>query len=170
MELDISYLKNQLLPGPFVTKNEVDTFMSSIDDSKEKQLRMYIEVRYARMTSMNMKSNAAIFRLRCNGKFLSTQDYADNLSLYLDQSHSVKAVSLADLGGVLTGLRGDLFAATGNVVYLNVFVIEGSMYSRSGASSPSPSQENINAGDHVASFWVNQQNKFEWYLGEIVSV
>ena len=59
---------------------EVHNFMKSGQESKEKNKRMKMEVKYARLmcTSMN-PSKAAVFRLQRNHKELTTDEYAENL-------------------------------------------------------------------------------------------
>ena len=52
---DLAYLKQQKVPGPFTSSNEVQKFMSSCQDSKEKNSRLYLEVRYAKESSMSLK-------------------------------------------------------------------------------------------------------------------
>lgn len=65
---------------------------------------MYIEVRFQRNTSQAINKEA-VFRLKCNGKDLETDNIA-NLSLYFDQSRRVSNLTLGDLRNVLTGLNG----------------------------------------------------------------
>ena len=65
---------------------------------------MYIEVRFQRDTSQSINKEA-VFRLKCNGKDLETDNIA-NLSLYFDQSRRVSNLTLGDLRSVLTGLNG----------------------------------------------------------------
>ena len=65
---------------------------------------MYIEVSFQRNSSQSLKEEAAVFRLKCNGKNLETYEYAANLSLHFDQSKSVSNLTLSDLRNVLVGL------------------------------------------------------------------
>ena len=65
---------------------------------------MYIEVRFQRNTSQS-NNKEAVFRLKCNGKDLETDNIA-NLSLYFDQSRRVSNLTLGDLRNVLTALNG----------------------------------------------------------------
>ena len=65
---------------------------------------MYIEVRFQRNTSQSINKEA-VFRLKCNGKDLETDNIA-NLSLYFDQSRRVSNLTLGDLRNALTGLNG----------------------------------------------------------------
>ena len=42
---DLTFLKAQHIPGPFTTKEEIENFMKSCEESISKNKRMYIEVR-----------------------------------------------------------------------------------------------------------------------------
>ena len=81
---DLDFLGKQILPGPLTSSGSVTTFMESETESKEKNKRMYIEVRFQRNSSQSLKKEAAIFRLKRNGKNLKTSEYAANLCMYLD--------------------------------------------------------------------------------------
>ena len=67
----------------------------------EKNKRFYVEVRYARVSSSTLKETASIFRLKRNGRNLTTQEYADNLIKYMDDTESMNTLTLADLNTVL---------------------------------------------------------------------
>ena len=67
----------------------------------EKNKRFYVEVRYARVSSSTLKETASIFRLKRNGRNLTTQEYADNLIKYMDDTESMSTLTLADLNTVL---------------------------------------------------------------------
>ena len=66
--------------------------------------RMYKEVKYARMTSTRFKPTAKVFRLRCDYKMLSSQEYADNLSSYLEQNYKSREITLEYLWSVIDEL------------------------------------------------------------------
>ena len=106
---DLAFLKAQKIPGPFTTKEEIEKFMKSCKESISKNKRMYIEVRYARQTSLSLKESAKVFRLKKNGKNLDTMDYALNLSKYLETAKNNSTLTIGDLNNVLTGLKGKLF-------------------------------------------------------------
>ena len=55
-------------------------------------------------SSQSLRKDAVVFRLRRNGKNLDTEEYASNLSLYLDQSRNMSSLTISDLRNVLTGL------------------------------------------------------------------
>ena len=60
-----------------------------------------MEVRHARVSSNTLKETASIFRLKRNGRNLTTQEYADNLIKYPDDTESMSTLTLADLNIVL---------------------------------------------------------------------
>ena len=103
---DLDFLRKQTHPGPFTTSEAVTSFMENEAESKEKNKRMYTEVRFQRNTSQSLKKEAAAFRLKRNGKNLETSEYAANISLYFDQSRSVSNLTISNLRNVLTGLSG----------------------------------------------------------------
>ena len=63
--------------------------------------RLYVEVWYARVSSSTLKETASIFCLKRNGRNLTTQEYADNLIKYMDDTESMNTLTLADLNTVL---------------------------------------------------------------------
>ena len=101
---DLDFLRKQPHPGPFTTSEAVNSFMENEAEGKEKNKPMYIEVFFQRNTSQSLKKEAAVFRLKRNGKKLETSEYAANLSLYFDQSRS--NLTLSDLKNILTELSG----------------------------------------------------------------
>ena len=113
---DLAYLKE--LGGPFTTKDEVQEYMKSKQANKEaKNARLYIEVRYARSTSLSLKETAAVFRLKRGGKKLETEEYATNLMQYLDDSKNIASLTMADLLSRTPGVT-----VTGNGRNLKVLI------------------------------------------------
>ena len=102
---DLQFLKNQVMPGPFTCKEDVIKFMESCEESKEKVDRMYVEVRYAKACS-GFGDNKAMFRLKKNGKKLSSGDYQDGLERYFEGARAAKSISMADLKNILCALEG----------------------------------------------------------------
>ena len=47
---DLEYLKQQNPAGPFRSREEIENFMERVEESKQKNDRLYVEVRYARNT------------------------------------------------------------------------------------------------------------------------
>ena len=74
------------LDGPFTTPEAVDKFFASKDVSEEdKNKRMYIEVRHAKNSSLSFPKSSEVFRLKKQGKNLSTDTYVSNLKAYLSR-------------------------------------------------------------------------------------
>jgi len=105
---DLAFLKQQEIPGPFTSSAEILEFMSSCPSSKEKNKRMYVEVRYAKESSSSLKRTAAVFKLKNGGQNLATEDYTTNLGKYFDSAKSCSTLTIGDLNNVLTGLKGEL--------------------------------------------------------------
>ena len=82
---DLSVLKEQEIPGPFTSSNEIQSFMNSFPDSKEKNKCLYLEVRYERESSLSLKRTAAVFKLKSGVKILQQnimlQTYAITLTV-----------------------------------------------------------------------------------------
>ena len=64
---DTEFLKFQSIPDLFTSVDDVDEYMDSCPDSKEKNTRLYIEVRFHRMTSTRKKETYDIFRSKKSG-------------------------------------------------------------------------------------------------------
>ena len=73
----------------------------TVTEENEKNKRLYVEVQYARVSSSTLKETASIFCLKQNGRNLTTQEYADNLIKYMDDTESMNTLALADLNTVL---------------------------------------------------------------------
>ena len=76
-------------------------------EENEKNKRLYVEVRYARASSNTLKKTACIFRLKRNGRSLTTQEYADNLIKYIDDTESMNTLTLAALSTILAQMTGN---------------------------------------------------------------
>ena len=86
--------KLKCMGGPFTMSSQVDEYLKS--DDSNKVARLYIEVRYARDTSLSMPKNSDIFRLMKDHRRLSEETYATNLKLYLDNVVSIADVTMDD--------------------------------------------------------------------------
>ena len=87
--------KLKCMSGPFTMSSQVDEYLKSDDSNKVE--RLYMEVRYARDTSLSMPKNSDIFRLMKDQRRLSEETYATNLKLYLDNVVSIADVTMDDL-------------------------------------------------------------------------
>ena len=147
---DLDFLKKQECVGPFTSSEEVKEFMGKVKESAAKNKRMYIEIRLQKITSKTLKKDNRLFRLKAGGKNLSTEDYADNLCAYLDQSKCISTLTLGDLHNVLTGLSGQETEVSEETSKLN---------------SP------VNVGEVIASIWYDEKlNRNKWYLGVVDTV
>ena len=61
----LSSLKKETLSGPFTSPEEIENYINNSDEEKNlRNIRMYNEVKYARMTSTSLKPTNAVFRLK----------------------------------------------------------------------------------------------------------
>ena len=101
----IEFMRSQKFPGPFTNIPEVQSFMDAVLESKEKNERMYREVRFPRNCSTAMKRDEEMFQLKPVHRNLETIDYATNLCQYLDQIKGISSIPTGDLRNVLNGLN-----------------------------------------------------------------
>ena len=69
---DLTYLKSQVARGPFSAADEVRSNTRLLLEENEKNKRLYVEVRYTRVSSSTLKETASIFCLKRNGGNLTT--------------------------------------------------------------------------------------------------
>ena len=180
---DLEFLKNQKVPGPFTRKQEVVDYMNSDDSEETKRDRLYKEVRYARVTSQTLPPTSALFRLRTKGnKYLPIGDYAKNLSQYLDDSHSVSKVTIAELHQVLLEVEAKAQEeATQQVDKMNTTKAQGkTKKKKKQAPEVTPEEEKeeeavdselpLVVGEHVAVYWDEGEDDRVWYLGVVDKV
>ena len=98
---DLEFWRNQIPPGPVTKPEDVNSFMEDIHESKDKNNRMFIEIRFQKNTSTGMKKNAEVFRLKKNHQNIDTSDYASNLCQSLDQVRGITGLSMGHLQNVL---------------------------------------------------------------------
>ena len=148
---DLEHLKGQEIPGPFTRSKDVQSFSTLNIDDKYKQDRLYIEDRYAKATclSMNTKALDNFFKLGYKGKKLQSHVYAECLKKYLDTSRSVAQVTIPDLQNTLRHLQKSMFDVCESVSSL---------------------EYNVHIGEHVAVFWIEKNDQYNWYLGIIDNV
>ena len=76
--------KLKIWAGPFTKPEEVDMFLERPGlTEKQKQDRLYTEVRYARDTTLSLPKKSDLFRLKEKYKALSVEKFAANLKVYL---------------------------------------------------------------------------------------
>ena len=72
--------------GPFLVAEDVTRYVDDPDISDlEKNARKYVEVRYAKNTSLSFPKSSDVFWLKKKYKNLSTQEYSSNLRTYLNK-------------------------------------------------------------------------------------
>ena len=69
--------------GPFTNPEQVQNFMKTDIPEKEKNTRLYIEVRHAKNSSVAFPKVSDVFRLKKGGKNLDSSQYSANLCTYL---------------------------------------------------------------------------------------
>ena len=91
--------------GPFTKAKQVDDFLKRkrLSD-KEKQERLYTEVRYARDTTLSLPKSSDLFRLREKYQPLPTQKLAKNLKVYLEKVSSNASVTWDDFDAAVAVL------------------------------------------------------------------
>ena len=172
---DLDFLKTQSPPGPFTSAEEVDKYLSndSVTES-EKNQRLYIEIRYAKLSTSNMKRSSAIFKLKKNYKNLDNDDYAHNLRLYFGCLSSVKTISLEDFSYILTGLN-----AANDTANINVLTSESNSAQADVEQTVSNDvsgfgPHNLHQGVHVAGVWSDDTDAtgqtLTWHIGVVESV
>ena len=58
----LEQLKKESMPGPFTKPEDIKNYLACELDDAAKIKRLYMEVKYARVTSMSLKPTAAVFR------------------------------------------------------------------------------------------------------------
>ena len=92
---DLNKLKE--LGGPFTTSAEVQEFQGSSVTEELKVARFYLEVRYARDSSLTFPKNSDIFRLKKAYKNLDSATYSANLIIFFEKVTCRKNVDMNDL-------------------------------------------------------------------------
>ena len=100
---DLSKLRD--MGGPFVSAPEVDLYMAREDVTpKEKDTRLYLEVRYARDSCLSLPKSSDIFRLKRAYKNLSVDEYSTNLKIYFDKVETNASATRMDFLAALEKL------------------------------------------------------------------
>ena len=100
---DLDALK--VLGGPFTSAAAADEYISSTDiDEDTKVGHLYLEVRYARDTSLSLPKSSDLFRLMKNHRKLPINTYAVNLKMYLSNITSCAHVTLNDFSEAMDSI------------------------------------------------------------------
>ena len=65
---------------------------------------MYVEIRFARDSSVTLPKSSDIFRLKSSYRNLATAQYAENLKMYLDKVAANTSATLEDFNAAVTDL------------------------------------------------------------------
>ena len=142
---DLEVLKSK--NGPFVNGEEVERYLKGNETAEEKNDRLYIEVRYAKNTSLRLKHSDQVFRLKRDYKNLTNEEYAENLMNYLGNVRKTSSLLSTDLFDAISKITG-------------VCEIEN-VPTEQTEKQHIPS---FKPGEHVAVFWVENVDVV-WYLG-----
>ena len=100
---DLNTLKD--LGGPFTSTKELDLYLQSELTEENKVSRLYLEIRYARDTSLSIPKASDIFRLMKDHKKLSLEAYSTNLKIYLNKTVANSDVTLVDLNRAIDAMH-----------------------------------------------------------------
>ncbi|KAK6171675.1 hypothetical protein SNE40_018117 [Patella caerulea] len=94
--------KLKILGGPFTSIGEVDDYIANTDIQETvKSSRLYLEVRYARDTSLSIPKTSDIFHMKKDYKNLPLNTYASNLKVYLSKVGCKADVTMVDFNQAL---------------------------------------------------------------------
>ena len=105
---DLEFWRSQTPPGPFTKPEDITSFIEDIPESKDKNNRMFIEIKFQKNTSTATRKIAKTFRSKKNHQNLGTSDSSSNLCQYLDHAWGITGLSL----GVLRSVFDDLQLST----------------------------------------------------------
>jgi hypothetical protein len=92
--------------GPMTKPEEVDKFVDDDEISDaEKSARLYIEVRYARDTTLSLPRTSELFRLKEKYRKLSIETYRTNLRVYLGKVSSASSTTWEDYDNAVSKLE-----------------------------------------------------------------
>ena len=101
---DLDWLKER--GGPFTKLEQVDDYVRRADvTDKEKQKRLYKEVRYARDTSLSLPKSSEMFRLKEKYKPLATDKFATNLKVLFSKVNCNASASWDDFDKAVESLK-----------------------------------------------------------------
>ena len=143
--------------GSFTSAEEVEEYVSQTNIPNMNK-RLYIEVRYAKNTSLRLKHSDPVFCLRRNGKNLSNEEFAENLVSYLGIARKT-TISPVDLENAISKITGSKFSQ----------MLPGNLSNRF-SESDFPEETLVKPGEHIAVFWIEKANNILWYLGIIDDV
>ena len=105
---NLRFLKEHEIKESFSCAEDVERFMDSCKETKEKIQRMYIAERYAQ-ASVGIGYNKSMFQLKKDRILLTSDDCQDGLLRYFEGNQRTKTLSMADLNNLLAALTGKKF-------------------------------------------------------------
>lgn len=93
--------------GPFTNPEDVLIFANSDTPEETKEKRLYLEVRYARDTSLSLPKSSPMFRLKQNYRNLPLSTYVQNLTTYLSKVSCTVNVTWSDFDNAVDILHED---------------------------------------------------------------
>ena len=91
--------------GPFTKPEEVEGFIASDLSEKEKQDRLYIEVRFARDTTLSLPKKSELFRVKEKYKSLPLEKLAANLKVHLGKMSTNASANWDDFDTAVASLK-----------------------------------------------------------------
>ena len=163
---DLEFLRSQIPPGLFTKPADVNSFMKDTPESKDKNNRMFIEIRFHENTPTTMSKNAEVFRLKKNHQNIGTSDYALNLCQYLDQARDITGLSMGDLRNVLNGLQG--ISTIGKVSFAVPRNVNAEVIENMGKTEIDAVDKRFKYGEHIACVWAEAiGDSLNWHLGVV---
>ena len=138
---------------------EVVDFDKKAEESKEKNVRLYTEVRYAKNSCLSIKHTASVFRLKHDHKNLSSKEYVENLSQYLGDARSKKMLTTEDLQDLLVKLNENCAQQNEDDVCIS--------------SSVANDNDIIVYGpdEHIVAVLIDEKDSvLSWFLGVVESI
>ena len=92
--------------GPMTKPEEVDKLVEDVDTSEAEKLdRLYLEVRYARDTTLSLPKSSPLFRLKDKYKKLPLETYQKNLKVYLSKVSCAASTTWEDFDDAISRLQ-----------------------------------------------------------------
>lgn len=132
------------LAGPFSSIEDINKYMNLNISEKVKSQRLYVEVRYAKLTSSI--PNSPFFRLRESGKYLPIHKYAENLKIYFSKVTECSSVTMTEFNHAISSILNSI------------------------NNKESRTDMSLETGDIIAAFWFDDKDQVNWYLGVVESI
>ena len=91
---------------PFASGVEVEAYMKGDETVEGKNDRPYLEVRYAKNMSLQLKHSDKLFRLQRDHKKFTNEKYAKNLTSYLTNARKISNLVSNDLFDTISKITG----------------------------------------------------------------